>query len=77
MVGLFQASVAKTSLRRFQPPLFNGYNLKLVALNGVVISRDSPCAAILTRPDFSSGYWNCPISFEASQLVLSGSPILV
>ena len=33
-VGLSQASVAKTSLHRFQPPLFNGYNLKLVALMG-------------------------------------------
>ena len=38
VVSLSKASIAKTLLGCFPPPLFNGYTLKLVVPNGVVVS---------------------------------------
>ena len=82
LVGLSWASIETTLLRCSPPPLFNGYTLKLVPSNGVVISTDFVCTAALTRQlvwstfewsgltkktsDFSLGYWKCSISLEAS-----------
>ena len=50
VVGLSKRSIAKTLLRCFPSPLFNGYILKLAVPNGVVVSPDSECTAALARP---------------------------